>query len=404
MLLKRLKSEKGSITVIVLSTMLVVVAVIFVYFFSMMNKNSSQAKELEKIEKEYIQSDSMMEQVYDGIDKLEDIKGVYFAKDTLLTIEGNKVLIPGGATVSGLDDECSSVNGGETSKDGGIVIYITKGEEITNWEQAKTKYDQFVWIPVEKAYVTVDEIGEDSIDNLKNYIKTNGVYPMAIKISEDEYKGVLYDFDDSTGTLTITPYDYNTTSSYRESDVVSFDSSNGVSEETLQTDFNTMVTKVDENGGFWVGRYETTNLSSSNVTVIKGTTTGINNVTWYNMYKNQKNYASTEFSGSTPTITSSMIWGSQWDQIMLWMKGVPSELTNGTYTGSYYVTNAVGMGNYGEMSGVNDGSESTSSPASTGFSENFKVKNVYDLAGNVFDWTLEAYSANNRVKRRRLLW
>ena len=89
---------------------------------------------------------------------------------------------------------------------------------------------------------------------------------------------------------------------------------------------------------------------------------------------------------------------------MLWMKGVPSELTNGTYTGSYYVTNAVGMGNYGEMSGVNDGSESTSSPASTGFSENFKVKNVYDLAGNVFDWTLEAYSANNRVKRRRLLW
>ena len=65
MLLKELKNkEKGSITVFVLSTMLVVVAVIFTYYFSMMNKSSSQAAQLERIQEEYNQSNSMMDQAY----------------------------------------------------------------------------------------------------------------------------------------------------------------------------------------------------------------------------------------------------------------------------------------------------------------------------------------------------
>ena len=358
----------------------------------------------------------------EGNTPLSEIKGKYFEEDTRLTIDGNEVLIPGGATVSGIDDECLSINGGEESKDGGLVIYITKGAEV-DWNQdenangikdVQETYDQFVWIPVEKAYVTIDEIGKDSIDDLETYIENNKVYPMAVKISENEYKGVLYNFDDSTGTLTITPYDYNTTSSYREPYVVTgsggsgYDATNysnagyGSLEEMktgLKNEFKTMVTKVATNGGFWVGRYETTNLSTDNVTVIKGITVGINKVTWYNMYKNQKNYSSTEFSDSTPMITSSMIWGNQWDQIMIWMKGVQN-ITNDT-NGNHYIINSVGMGNFGVDE---NGEEKTSQEvANTGSSENFKVKNIYDLAGNIYDWTLEANSNNNRIIRRRFL-
>ena len=29
----------------------------------------------------------------------------------------------------------------------------------------------------------------------------------------------------------------------------------------------------------------------------------------------------------------------------------------------------------------------------------YKVKNIFDLAGNVYDWTLEATGTENRVKR-----
>ena len=166
-----------------------------------------------------------------------------------------------------------------------------------------------------------------------------------------------------------------------------------------------MVEKVAKNGGFWVGRYETSNMvntsandSTNNVTVIKGTTTGIRSVTWYRMYNQQKNYSNLEFTNAT-TITSSMIWGSQWDQILIWMKNVPAQLeNNATYTGKFYVTNSVGMGNLGvDETGTTKG---TKQLENTGY---YPVKNIYDLAGNVYDWTLEANYTRFRVRRRRLL-
>ena len=65
-LLNKLKEdEKGSITVFVLSTMLVVVGVVFTMYFSMKNKTASQKQQLEKIQEEYNQSNTMMQQVYD---------------------------------------------------------------------------------------------------------------------------------------------------------------------------------------------------------------------------------------------------------------------------------------------------------------------------------------------------
>lgn len=106
---------------------------------------------------------------------------------------------------------------------------------------------------------------------------------------------------------------------------------------------------------------------------------GINNVTWYKMYEGQKAYKDAILT--TSTTTSSMIWGSQWDQIMIWMKDVPSVFRNDTYTGKFYITNAVGMGNYGVAN--SDDYDDTANPAPTGC---YDVKNIYDLAGNVYDW------------------
>ena len=65
MLKKIKKSEKGSITILVLTTMLVVVGVILFAYMLMMNKSSSQEKELGKIQEEYNQTDDMMSQAYD---------------------------------------------------------------------------------------------------------------------------------------------------------------------------------------------------------------------------------------------------------------------------------------------------------------------------------------------------
>ena len=326
--------------------------------------------------------------------------GKYYEEDTEVKVGDETVAIPGGATVSGIDEENESVNDG-------FVIYITNGETVdwSNPEAVQEKYDQFVWVPVKKAYVTVEEIGGDSIDNLKSYITSNEVYPMAIKISDSEYKGILYKFEEGTNGVTITPYDYNTTSSYREPDVLSYDTgsyaSEGVTKAGLQAEFKEMVEGVAEKGGFWVGRYETSSMSTDTakdtstsefIKVVKGTTDGINNVKWYRMYAQQKNYKNS--LKQSKNTKSSMMWGSQWDQIMIWMKDVQN--TVNTDNGKYYITNSVGMGNFGTGDGYTD----TSNPTATGC---FEVKNIYDLAGNVLDRTLEAYSTNRRVARRRLL-
>ena len=360
--------------------------------------------------------------------------GNRYDEDTDITIGDDKVTIPGGSTISKIPGEYENI-------DDGLVIYIIPKGETPDWtadedgdgiKDVQEKYDQFVWVPVKKAYVTTEEIGGNSYENLKTYVSTNGIYPMAIEVSEGTYKGILYDFSDGTDSAIPTPMDYTTTSSYREPDVVtgsggtSYDANttylnqiNGIlntsySDSTsfktdLQTDFNAMVTRVASKGGFWVGRYETCQMSDSTTTtytesneiqvgVKRGTTTGINNVTWYRMYAEQKIYKAKALTESA-NVTSSMIWGSQWDQIMIWMKSVSSEYTNTTYTGKFYVTNAVSMGNFGTISGVDDGWSDTSSPASTGYSDNYKVKNVFDLAGNVRDWTLEAGNTDLRVPR-----
>ena len=46
-----------------------------------------------------------------------------------------------------------------------------------------------------------------------------------------------------------------------------------------------------------------------------------------------------------------------------------------------------------------DGNDNITSPASTGSRDEYRVKNIYDLAGNVWEWTLEASSNNIRTVR-----
>ena len=334
------------------------------------------------------------------------IGGTHYEKDTEVTVGEEIVVIPGGATVSKIPGEYEDV-------DEGFVIYITNDAEITeeDWQDAETMqktYDQFVWVPVKEA-LAVDMDGNSTIDKTDiDLMVAAGRYPMAIKTSEspETYKGILYDFEEEGGAVKVTAKDYTTTRSYREPDVVSYDegtyADEGITESSLQTEYNEMIKGVEKAGGFWVGRYETSKMSGDKskdtsetefIQVVKGTTEGINNVRWYRMYAQQKNYE--KHLSKSNNVKSSMIWGSQWDQIMIWMKEEPNEVN--TTNGGFYVTNSVGMGNFGAISGVEDGYDSL---AATGC---FDVRNIYDLAGNVYDRTLEANFTNGRVFRRRQL-
>ena len=367
------------------------------------------------------------------------IAGNKYDKDTKVTIGGKEVSIPAGATVSKISGEYENV-------DNGIVIYIINDDKA-NWdnvEDMQKKYDQFVWVPVDKnnvvldlssTYATLDEAGIRA--KVQEQINA-GKYPMAIKTgtktdNKDDYIGVLYQFTEETNGVVVAPNSnwtpksskgWTSLSSYREplglGDNINGDISSNLAQingilgttykdassfgKELQNQYNVMVEKVKNAGGFWIGRYETSNMDTNQVASKKGTTSGISTgITWYGMYANQSLYSKNILKNLNykTTKTSSMIWGSQYDQIMIWMKNVENDKE--TTRGKYYVINGVVKGNYGKITidgnEIEDGNNDITSPAKTGSMDEYRVKNIYDLAGNVWEWTLEA--GGNQIRTVR---
>ena len=240
----------------------------------------------------------------------------------------------------------------------GFVIYENtngedKKEEVNdnNKDTARTTRNQFVWVPVanpSEMYGT-DKDGK-KWGKLYEF-SASGITPL--------------NWTEQDGVMSITAT--SGSDSYREPDIIDADSSNSVTISQLETEFNNMIESVKKYGGFYIGRYETGNLSQEKASIIKNNS-DIGNQTWYSMYKKAKGIAVNN------NVTSSMIWGSQWDATMRWM------YNSGNEEKKKYTYDSRGKGNY-----------SSDSPIATGSIEAYAVNNIYDMAGNVNDWTIEAY-------------
>ena len=300
--------------------------------------------------------------------------------------DGTKTaVIPGGFTVSGIRKE--------TRIDEGLVIYLIPDDEIENvkWDGTeKTKYDQFVWIPVSNAnkmFMCQAKTESDSGCDLK--IEGNEVICQTHKTADatksKNMAGRLY----ATGAgesfnSSLTTQTYNANSGLREPAKLSSTNSSFVDQEEepnldLQTEYNNAVKKVIESKGFWIGRYETTGMSSSNddiaVNIVagKGTSDGIGDVNWYRMYKQQQNYANKK-NLDTSKIQSTMIFGAAYDQTMIF-----ANCEKATTSAKDY------------------------SAVITGNVETDCYKNIYDLCGNLREWTTEANNTYYRISRGRQL-
>ena len=240
----------------------------------------------------------------------------------------------------------------------GFVIYENtngedKKEEVNdnNKDTARTTRNQFVWVPVANPS---EMYGTD-----KDGKKWGKLY----NFSANGITAKNWTEQDSVISITAT----SGGSSFREPDIIDADSSNSVTISQLETEFNNMIESVKKYGGFYIGRYETGNLSQEKASIIKNNS-DIGNQTWYTMYKKAKGIAVNN------NVTSSMIWGSQWDATMRWM------YNSGNEEKKKYTYDSRGKGNY-----------SSDSPIATGSIEAYAVNNIYDMAGNVNDWTIEAY-------------
>ena len=162
-------------------------------------------------------------------------------------------------------------------------------------------------------------------------------------------------------------------------------------EDKATLEYTNMVDSVEHYKGFYVGRYE----ASNNGIGIAQSKRNVS--TWTAV---PQTTAITACTNNTKTPNMHLIYGIEWDSTLNWLKDnatISSSNQGATKTMELadIQTNSASWGNYSNSTG--DAAANSGSKQNTGASEYWKANNIYDLAGNVFEWTQENYST---VKRR----
>ena len=283
------------------------------------------------------------------IDNAKDESMLEKKENSTVKVSDGTFTLPGGFKVA--------QDSGETVEEG-IVIVDANGNE-------------FVWVPAEVSEMANMTSGTDANGN-------------------QNYQGKLYNFT-STGATEMTSYGQDTTSN-REPDTVSNYDNNSdylkiikdiltdqtdkytdinTFKKTMQEDYNKMIKSISNYHGFYVSRYEMSKSSNNTAASVGNVTPIVNDFDnrWYGLYAYGKTY-----TNSANSVESSMIWGSQYDAMMRWMQSGEHKV-DVTLTGNR--------------------NTSTTTKAST----TDVIKNIYDLYGCYFEWTLEAINTNDRFIR-----
>ncbi len=297
--------------------------------------------------------------------------------------------IPKGFTVSGIKSE--------QTIEGGLVIYdIPEGTTIdwTNPDSVKTAYNQFVWIPVE---VTAS----DTETNISAFRRS--AWTANAETGGERTTGLSTDYTEP-------------------------DSTNDTADKTgIANQIANLTKSIYKYGGFYIGRYEagseTERTSSSGVTTlgIKQDMYPYNYVKWGDsmssigttgaVYLSNSLYNTNEYGA-----TSMLCTGATWDSMLDFIKDSGHSVTNSTTWGNYYnsetytinrgkyaVYSSGILGNFQDVDNEYSKEKDTSILLTTGATERNCSKNIYDVAGNCFEWTTESYSSSSRVYRGRQL-
>ena len=157
-------------------------------------------------------------------------------------------------------------------------------------------------------------------------------------------------------------------------------------EDTATQEYQDMLASVEHYKGFYIGRYESSQ-GSSDIAQSKR-----NISPWEEV---PQTTAITACESNVKTENMHLMYGVEWDSVLNWLKDnatISSSTTGVTKTMNIddIQTNSSSWGNYYNSTG--DASTNSGSRQNTGASEYWKANNIYDLAGNVREWTQEKYS------------
>ena len=386
----KVKSEKGIMTMYV-TIAVVTFTIILVALFSLaVATRRNQIKTLIKVKEVYEQDNNKKEQIY--LAKKEQIEQqLPRTKDT----------------VPYYPDDTFEKDP-DTNLNDGLVIRDSNGNE-------------YVWIEVPKSlyanssYNTKTTTADQKPTSSTDYDK----------IEYCLHKYTDYYRRDKNGTLT----------SFK--DTYYSDAATGLTSEQYYAIKQKMLKSVYENGGFWIGRYEagiTTNRTASGTPAVAPLSKAgtVENPIYPYTYVTCSQAQTVANMLTTDDYTGSLMFGVQWDLVLKHIevkevaKGtalatIQNALrSNSTSWGNYSMSSfKIDRGKYAKFSSeggtwknfdtalancvtyangistkVGSNSFSNGILLTTGASDACKKMNIYDLAGNTWEWTLEyAYSS-----------
>ena len=389
-LINKIENEKGAITALVLASLLVITIILINLYIMGSNKSNSQNKEIKTIQEAYNYTEDKIDLKYKNSIVFEHIN----------TANTN----PKEALPSNIKEIV------ENDANKGIVI---KDKNENEW----------VWVEVPRATVfagltidTTTELTEQNYNNIKDKLITYaGVYRNGSDSqNRNDWIDEWYAMD---GDTLVTASTSNLTDKQK-----ALTNGCGLTYDEYKKTYQKMLKSVYEYGGFWIGRYEagiegttteTTNArtSSSGRISIETSPKAISQkdaIPYNNVYCSEAQALAKEMTPNN-SYTSSLMFGIQWDLVCKYLE-VKGKLAKADIN-----SNSTSWGNYSNVGRTissdkakqttNTGSTWTAitgtKPASsvlltTGASEETNKMNIYDFAGNEYEWTLEqsSFSSN----------
>lgn len=279
--------------------------------------------------------------------------------------------------------------------------------------------DRYVWIEVPKNIFKTAS-SETEYNNIKNDLEN---YVAFYKEEYENYKDIWYAFD---GNTLITEETENLTNEQKL-----FNNGCGLKYDDYINLRNKMYSSIYNNGGFWIGQYETgtetARTSINDETTISFSQEGkypYNYISCINAAQIAQNAVQYSNNENSYNFSSSLMFGIQWDLALKFLENktnrLKTEISNDSSNwGNYYKSNFVikrgkytiepnaqnSWKNYTQDTTdyvINSGKLSSSNVLlTTGASEKNKLLNIYDFAGNTCEWTLEMSGTSEEISSAR---
>ncbi len=320
-----------------------------------------------------------------------------------------------GDLVNQVNDLLNGIGTGGSGTGGDDTPTVPATWDTTKVTPTLSKDDTQVYVPVPKGFTASTIETEQKVEE-GFVIKQDGTNNEYVWIPVDETRlNAMYTEETATlsGETGVTTSIYSKTSGakpgetgYREPDLVVGSGSQYDATPSYQTivgagstqefaqdmvaEYQEIHDSIEIYGGFYIGRYELTGSTSSPTVAKDGTVIG--STDWYNLKAACMKIVNNEDKQESEIIAkTTMMYGNQWDEVLNWLSSKGYDIEDSSSWGNH--------SNYNTVAGENKQVDKAGEKTTAGYSEYWKANNIYDLAGNCWEWTQEANGTGGRVGR-----